>query len=795
MRFGKTLRQSIYAPWKDKYIDYGKLKSLLREDKSEDDDGPWTEEDENRFCDEIFNTQLEKVAQFQEETVAKLRERVDAAFEKLKSLSLPASEGGDKDEDNADKGKGKSDVPPEQLKDFEKELDNITNEVKELKKYSNINYTGFLKIVKKHDRKRGERYRIRPMMQVSLSKRPFNSEAGYSPLLNKLSYMYFAVRQHLEENGEVHPIDLDLESQPQTHNGERYTAHKFWVHPDNLLEVKTYILRQLPALVYSQQSSKDVDGNEDPTLTSLYFDNSKFDLYTKKVDRESDAAASSLRLRWYGQLSSKPDIFLENKTVLQNGSNEEKRIIIKEKYVKPYLDGEYKMEKTVQKMDRQGQKAEDVEQFRSNAESIQQFVQEKKLEPVMRANYVRSAFQKPGDNHIRIAIDTDVAFIREDTLDKARPCRDPSDWHRADIDSSNMGYPFKNINQSEVSRFPYAILEIKLRDDGKRRPTWIEDLMASHLVHPAPRFSKFVHGVASLFEDYVNILPFWLSDLETDIRKDPQAAFEEEEQRRAQRAENEQVVGSFLGTKVSSFKPSRSSPVSKSFLADRLAAETSAAAGTPQSGAASRSQHRQSSVINASDFQPPTDENGEPASDDRRNYGTLSSVFPGFSLTKYAKAKAAREREAALPPGVEEPTEWIKNSGPLQIEPKVWLANERTFLKWQHICILLGGLAVSLYTAGGKNTLAEYMGITFIVIAIFGGGWGYWMLHVRRQMIMQRSGRDFDNYVGPMVISAALMLALVLNFAFAYKGALERWHEHDGDVHSNVTRYLTDELR
>jgi SPX domain protein involved in polyphosphate accumulation/uncharacterized membrane protein YidH (DUF202 family) len=757
MRFGKTLRQSIYPAWRDKYIDYGKLKSLLREDKSEDDDGPWTEDDENRFCDEIFNAQLEKVAQFQEETVSKLRERVDAAFEKLKKLSPSENKDGEE-------GK-KSEVSPEQLRDFEKELDNITNEVKELKKYSNINYTGFLKIVKKHDRKRGERYRIRPMMQVSLSKRPFNSETGYSPLLNKLSYMYFAVRQHLEDDGAAHPnpIDLDLDSQPQTHNGERYTAHKFWVHPDNLLEVKTYILRQLPALVYSQVSDKDVDGNEDPTLTSLYFDNSKFELYTKKVDRESDAAASSLRLRWYGQLGKKPDIFLEQKTVYPTGSSEERKIIIKEKYVKPYLDGEYKMEKTVQKMDRQGRKAEDVEEFRGNAESIQQFVRENKLQPVMRANYVRSAFQKPGDNHIRIAIDTDVAFIREDALDQARPCRDPNEWHRADIDSSNMGYPFKNINQSEVSRFPYAILEIKLKDDGNRRPTWIEDLMASHLVHPAPRFSKFVHGVASLFEDYVNILPFWLSDLETDIRKDPQAAFEEEEQRRAQRAENEMVVGSFLGTKVSSFKPSRSSPVSKSFLAERVAAEAATAA-TPQSGAGARSQGRPASTVTPGDE---GGEGGENTAEERRSYGTLSSVLPGFSLTKYAKAKAAREREAALPPGVEEPTEWIKNSGPLQIEPKVWLANERTFLKWQHICVLLGGLAVSLYTAGGKNTLAEYMGIVFICIAAFAGGWGYWMLHTRRSMIMARSGRDFDNLIGPMVISGALMLALILNFAFA----------------------------
>lgn len=217
MRFGKTLRTSIYPPWKGKYIDYAKLKNLLREDKSEDDAEPWTEEDENRFCEEILNVQLEKVAQFQQEQFDALKHRVDVAFDKLKELAPPTKT--ESDQPAAQKG----DISTGRLKELEEELDSITNEVKELKKYSNINYTGFLKIVKKHDRKRGDRYRVRPMMQLSLSQRPFNSEQGYSPLLNKLSIMYFAIRQQLEGGDQV-PLDLD--SQGEMHNGERYTAHK-----------------------------------------------------------------------------------------------------------------------------------------------------------------------------------------------------------------------------------------------------------------------------------------------------------------------------------------------------------------------------------------------------------------------------------------------------------------------------------------------------------------------------------------------------------------------------------------
>ncbi|KAF4337234.1 VTC2 polyphosphate synthetase [Fusarium beomiforme] len=767
MRFGRTLRESIYPPWKDKYIGYAKLKTLLREDVADDDNQPWTEEDETRFCEEIFNNQLEKVAQFQEQRFSALKERVDAAFDKLKEL-VPV----ESSEDDGTPQKGE--ISASRLRNLESELDEITNEIRELKKYSNINYTGFLKIVKKHDRKRGDRYKVRPMMQLSLSQRPFNSETGYSPLLNKLSIMYFAIRQQLEDGGEQLP-PLDLESQGETHNGERYTAHKFWVHPDNLLEVKTVILRHLPALVYSEQSAKELDGDS-PSITSLYFDNKKFELYGEKVNRKSEA--TSLRLRWYGQLATRPEIFVEQKTVDDKGGSQDLKFTIKDKYVKAFVNGEYNPEKAIAKMKRQSFAPEKIEEFQKTVDTIQKYVKEKGLSPVLRANYVRTAFQKPSDDRIRIAIDTDVAFIREDTLDPSRPCRDPNEWHRLDIDDSEMTYPFKKMNQSEVNRFPYALLEIKLKEDSQRKhPTWVEDLMSSHLVHPTPRFSKFVHGIAALFEDYVNNLPFWLSDLESDIRKDPQKTFEEEEQRRAQRHEDVMAVGSLLGAgaKSGSYKPAQSSPVSKSYLAERMSKDSVAQALNK----------RTSTPANGEE----TGESSTQQPEQERSYGTLSSVIPGFSLSKYSRAKRAYQQP--LPEGVVVPTQWIKNMGELKVEPKVWLANERTFLKWQHICILQGGLAVGLYTAAGENTIASVIGLLFVLIAVFAGIWGYAMLRIRRTMILERSGKDFDNMIGPMIISVSLMIVLILNFFFAYRKAFGRFN----DDKNSLEELLSEDLK
>ncbi|CAK7263277.1 Phosphate metabolism transcription protein [Sporothrix epigloea] len=797
MRFGKTLRESIYPPWKAEYIDYGKLKVLLRDDEyassdNEDGDSGWTEDDENRFCEEIFNVQLEKVASFQESRLSSLRERADAIFEKLRELTPgnagsegDASAGAVSEADASSTSSGnaagavkdKSEITVQRVQEIEAELDRITNEVRELKRYSILNYTGFLKIVKKHDRKRGNHYRIRPMMQVSLARRPFNSEAVYSPLLAKLSLMYEAVRQYLNPDEENRPVDLETQQETK-HNGEHYKAFKFWVHPDNLTEVKTMVLRHLPALVYSESSAKEADAAIDPTLTSLYFDNGKFDLYRSKLERDEEAGdAGSLRLRWYGQLSAKPELYLEQKVVQKDGMSDEHRITIKDKYVRPFLDGKYRMEKTIQKMERQGEQPETLEAFKSTTNLIQGFVEEKKLEPLLRANYVRTAFQKPADDRVRVSIDTNIAFIREDILDQRRPCRDPSEWHRRDIDSNNLTYPFSELSPSDVARFPFGVLDIKVREDGtsRKRLAWVEDLMASHLVHAVPQFSKFVHGAAVLFDDYVNQLPFWLSDLDHDIRRDPQEAYAEEELRRAQRAADEQVVGSFLGTskQPGSSKLNKGSPaVKSSYLSGRLAAESSltqrlqSQSGVSGIGAEAES----SSALAASP-------NGVPRT---VGYGTISSVLPSFSMTRYAQWRRAKDDGPELPEGVMEPTEWLKNDGPLHIEPKVWLANERTFLKWQHISILLGSLSVALFTAaGGNNTVATSMGVAYILVAAFAGIWGWYMLQTRRGMILARSGRDFDNMIGPVVVSVALMLGLILNLVFTYREAFERWADND----------------
>ena len=492
---------------------------------------------------------------------------------------------------------------------------------------------------------------------------------------------------------------------------------------------------------------------EDPTITSVYFDESKFLLYSQKIERAADA--SSLRLRWSGTLDDNPEILFEKKTIHEDGDSQETRFPIKEKYIQSFLQGDYSLEKSVQKMrDRYGNDEQAVETLKKNIEDVQTFIRENELQPVLRANYTRTAFQVPGDDRVRISLDTNLALIREDSFDVDRPCREPAEWHRTDIDSVGMAFPFPGIQKGEVSIFPYALLDIKVKDGvTKRTKEWAEELMSSHLVEEAPRFSKFVHGIAQLFEDSVNSFPFWLGDLEMDIRKDPKEAFQDEQVKKAKQAEDQAAVGSLPGSKLaSSFQTAAVSPLS-----------TSPARLVNQDGVRSLATRIGIDHLTKQD-DAENDRRHDSSNAPKPNTG-FRALIPAFSTSKYARSR--RQLSAQLPPGVRKPGHFIKDDGPVRVEPKVWLANQRTFIKWQNVSALLASLSLGLYNAAGEgNSVARGLGVVYTLFAAFAGVWGWWMYIKRSRMIQQRSGKDFDNVIGPIVICISLVVALCLNFGF-----------------------------
>ncbi|KAJ1754487.1 hypothetical protein LPJ58_004662, partial [Coemansia sp. RSA 1591] len=396
------------------------------------------------------------------------------------------------------------DAKREQLDIIEREIDAVIGEVYELAKFTRLNFTAFMKIVKKHDK--NAPFVLKPMFAEQLNSRPFFKE-NFDELLLELSRLYNIVR-----NGGV---DVDGSKDPQSGNGQNFVRQttKYWVHPDNVMELKLYILKYLPVLIYR---TKGATKPPNPAITSIYFDNDKLDLYQGRLEKSEGAEA--IRLRWYGDMDS-TEIFVERKTHHEDWTGEKsvkERFSIKEKYVNDYLSGEYTLDSKIERLREEGKKSEqDLHDMETLSREVLESVKTKHLEPVVRSFYNRTAFQIPGDARVRISLDTELTMVREDSFD-GKP-RAGNNWRRTDI---GVDYPFSQLPEQDVCRFPYAILEVKLQtQSGVEPPQWVLDLIDSHLVEAVPKFSKFIHGTSVLLEDRVDVLPFWFSQMDRDIRK------------------------------------------------------------------------------------------------------------------------------------------------------------------------------------------------------------------------------------------------------------------------------------
>jgi SPX domain protein involved in polyphosphate accumulation len=349
-------------------------------------------------------------------------------------------------------------------------------------------------------------WHLKPVWETRLKQRPFYKE-DYDRDVVKLSRMYDIVRTR------GNPVKGDSAAGGSQGSFVRQTT-KYWVHPDNVTELKLVILKHLPVLVFNAKKEfEPADG----AITSIYYDNpDKWDLYEGRLKKTEGAEA--VRLRWYGGMQNEL-IFVERKTHREDWTGEQSvkaRFSIKEKNVNAYMKGDLLPAAIFEKARKEGKKSEkQIAEDERLAKEIQWSVLKKGYKPVCRSFYNRTAFQLPADARVRISLDTELTMVREDNLDGVK--RSGDNWRRMDI---GIDYPFSQLPASDVVRFPYAILEVKLQTQhGQEPPEWVRQLISSHLVEAVPKFSKFIHGTASLFPDRIDLLPYWMPQMDVDIRK------------------------------------------------------------------------------------------------------------------------------------------------------------------------------------------------------------------------------------------------------------------------------------
>jgi SPX domain protein involved in polyphosphate accumulation len=208
------------------------------------------------------------------------------------------------------------------------------------------------------------------MVLARLNNKPFYKQ-NFDGLIVKISRLYDIVRTR------GHPVTGDSAAGGSQQNFVRSTT-KYWVHPDNITELKLIILKHLPVLVFNPNKQFEP---ADSAISSVYFDNDDFELYNGRLEKTEGAEA--IRLRWYGDMDQK-NIFVERKTHREDWTGEKSvkaRFSINEKYVNKFLRGEYTMDKALTKLKSKGMSDKEIENLTQLATEVQYRVLTKRLRP------------------------------------------------------------------------------------------------------------------------------------------------------------------------------------------------------------------------------------------------------------------------------------------------------------------------------------------------------------------------------------------------------------------------------
>lgn len=775
MKFGDHLRHYTQPEWSFNYMSYDELKSVL---KLRTASGLWNETDEGYFV-EMLERELEKVHSFQ--TV-----KIGEIHRKLKYYNAQAQDF------------KKNGAEEETWAALEIEIYRVIAEIDVLAKYTRLNYTGFLKIVKKHDKQTG--WMLKTIFHVRLNSKPFHKE-NYDAIIVRLSSIYHTVTLR----GKKHTGDEKFANWGSSAFVRDTT--KYWIHPDNITEVKLVIMKHLPVLLFN--TKKEYEEN-DSAISSVYVDNEEFECYQGRLEKSDMAQA--IRIRWYGpEPTDNGQCFLERKVHREKWTGEQsvkERFPIKTKYINPYLEGAYTMDVKFAKLLTRGQKSvKDVELMQKLANDVQTSIVGKKMRPAIRAFYRRTAFQLQNDARVRISLDTELALIREDDYGRIRAGKN---WKREDI---GIDWPFRQLPAEDVTRFPYAVLEVKLQTHhGQEPPAWIVELINSHLVESCPRFSKYIHGVATLLEDKIQILPFWLPTMDQDIRKAPNTDFglngflprawpvgtptaglrPPVPQRPLLIGAPGMAVVEGSGPKtLSEFEPKKPKLMDKATYQAKML-EKNAANNNRRSP---NNTYNQSSGTSSNVSHPLVDHGpitpskgpivGQPVRpwldnrDSRSSLGAseYTALAPGLTektppinsnagvLRKKSTIRRKRPApSAAGAAGAPERAGSVKRgAGAVRMEPKVFFANERTFLNWLQFTVLLGTISLTLLNFG--DDMSRISGAVLTVITLLAMLYALGIFHIRLSNILSlKANRQFHDRIGPSVLCVFLFGGYFLNF-------------------------------
>lgn len=248
--------------------------------------------------------------------------------------------------------------------------------------------------------------------------------------------------------------------------------------------------------------------------------------------------------------------------------------------------------------------------------------------------------------------------------------------------------------------------------DESKTPTWVQELLDSGMLMEVHKFSKFIHGSAVLLPDDVSEIPYWIDDVTLA--------------QSIQQSGNEEILKNSVGANeyYKQLLPHDSDGISK---VRKLAEMTK-----KQPIAPNRSVEVESAF--------------ESQQDDE-------------CLAQWCELMEESD---------------ISHVTIQKVEPKVFLANERTFIKWLQMAVVLSSFSIGILAFANKTSSSQYfaiallpMSLLFIVHALRTFLW-------RSKLIRNRDATRWDDPVGPVLLTSLIIIALVVHFMFTVYNLLHK---------------------
>lgn len=289
---------------------------------------------------------------------------------------------------------------------------------------------------------------------------------------------------------------------------------KYWVHLQDLPFVVARIIPHLPwstfTNTYEESRRRGLPFTLFSPVSSVYWDNQEFLFYHRRLKRVE--GSTIIRMRWYSDalaedcnaLKPNDPVFMEVKVhheAWSGARSNKRRFKLKNSEVDDFVAGNLSLIGALEKMKKDKSTVTQQRDFQSLATEILSKIHAYGLKPAIRTQCGRAAFQRGSDQSVRVSIDTNLRFSAEDF---------------------GLAHHWRyEGNDAPSSLFPYAVVEVKLKcAENERIAPWIEELMSCRYMESIPKFSKYSHGIATLYghTTFIHMVPYWMHQLHIDIR-------------------------------------------------------------------------------------------------------------------------------------------------------------------------------------------------------------------------------------------------------------------------------------